>query len=99
MSKVIRFNTQRLYQKEGQIIRVQKLDDGRFVFIDESRGVDGIVDAHHNDHLLKTDGDVIRHVMHAYDHLNYGHGKAGEHELIWALRKEKDVPEPTVYRL
>lgn len=98
MSKTIRFNSTRMYNKDGQIIRVKELPDGRFLFIDEARGVDGIVDPHHNRHVLSHDNDVIRYVMHAYDHLNYGHGTGNDHELISAFRKE-ELPEAIKYQI
>lgn len=59
----IEFNTRRPYADNGQIIRAAQLTNGRIVFADMARGIDGILPA--DTEFTQTD------IMRAYDNGNY----------------------------
>jgi hypothetical protein len=65
MDEITTWNTGRKYRPEGQIIRAKVLEDRTVHFIDDSRGIGGIVS------YLPHGIDVRDHVMREYDHGRY----------------------------
>ena len=57
----MKFNTNRTYDENGQIIFATNLNDGRVHFVDLSRGLDGVVVCNFNE----------RDIMRAYDAGDY----------------------------
>ena len=57
----MKFNTNRPYDANGQIIYATDLNDGRVHFVDVSRGLDGVVLCNFNE----------RDIMRAYDAGDY----------------------------
>ena len=57
----MKFNTNRPYDENGQIIIAKLLNDGRVHFVDLSRGLDGVVVCDFNE----------RDIMRAYDAGDY----------------------------
>jgi len=73
MSKIVTFNTGRMYSDKGQRIACALLSDGRVMFADVDRNIDGITQGAIAPGLMPY-ADLRSFVMNAYDHgaLNYG---------------------------
>ena len=67
---MIKWNTRRGYQSDGQHMAAAMLADGRVIFVDVSRGCEGVL--RHNlgvlGYTLPEDADIIKDlVIHDYD--------------------------------
>jgi hypothetical protein len=80
MGNVVVWNTGRHYSREGQRIAAQVLEDGRIVFVDIDRGIDGIIKGKTIDTALA----VI--VMNAYDENDYSAIPVWESEDMRVLK-------------
>ena len=66
----IKFNTGRLYTREGQVIRAIQVDDGTILFADDSRQIDGRLAAPKFSDVTTFEG-LRDYVMLRYDHNEY----------------------------
>lgn len=81
----IQFNTGRLYQPAthkypGQVIRAI-YENGRVIFLDLSRGVDGTFEVHPA-FPLETETELKQMLMHRYDNNNYTYIDATTREQL-----------------
>ena len=68
----MKFNTNRPYDANGQIIQATQLSDGRVHFVDLSRGLDGVLHCNFNE----------RDIMRAYDAGHYSDNYVDHEEYI-----------------
>ena len=57
----ISFNTRRMYTSNGQEIDAIQLDDGQVLFVDHSRGIDGLLECELNQTAVMREYDASRY--------------------------------------
>lgn len=82
---VIAWQTDRWYSEAGQRVAAALTDDGRIVFLDYDRGIDGEMPmpVKYFNGAIPLEASLRDHIMDEYDHGRYAH--TNERELIKCL--------------
>lgn len=83
---IIAWQTGRFYSNEGQRVAAAFTDDGRIVFLDYDRGIDGEMPAPDNDYYRDTKDharQIRDYIMTEYDYGRYTH--TNDRELVKCL--------------